>query len=137
MALQQQSAVALRRNVSRQISYYGLQKVAQNLDVLNAKIDRIMNVQHLHSVSLLSAIKSANETRLMCVADAEKKDEVYMQLQLSLRAIALSADQDLKELPFRLLPQMARFFARPERIEKLACNSDLRVKYAIPTLLRL
>ncbi len=94
--------------------------MAKNQDIINAKLDRMMSILHLHSVAHVASIKAGNELRLFCLADAKEKDEVYMQLQLSLRSIALAADRDLMDLPFRTLSQLVKFFSNQERTEKLA-----------------
>ncbi len=94
--------------------------VNANLNALNVKMDRIMSILHLHSVAFIGNIKAANETRLLCLAERGQKDEVYRRLQSSLRAVVLGADPDLKAVPFTSLPNMATFFGRRARVEKLA-----------------
>ena len=94
--------------------------LSEKMDALDSKLDLMLSILHLHSVAHVSAIKAANETRLLCLAEAKEKDAVHMQLQLSLRAITLASDGDLNGLPFKTLPEMDKFFEVPEKIQKLA-----------------
>ncbi len=94
--------------------------MAAKMDIMDAKLDRMLSVLHLHSVAHIASIKAGNELRLLCVSEGRQKDEVYMELQLSLRSIALAADKDLQKLPFRTMAKLLDFFRSPARVEKLA-----------------
>ena len=92
----------------------------EGLTVLNDKIDRLMRVQSLHTIAHLSVLKATRMTSLLCVRDGPAKDDVYWQLQASLRAVVLASDADLQAIPFQDPEALHKFFRCKKRIEKLA-----------------
>ena len=96
-----------------------LKKIYTAVDVINSKLDRVTNIQHLHTVSLINVVKTSNVLRMLCLADGMEKNQVYEKLQSSLRTVALASDSDLKELPFKNLATLEDFFGDRNRIQKL------------------
>ncbi len=92
----------------------------EGLTVLNDKMDRLMRVQSLHTIAHLSVMKATRMTSLLCIRDGPAKDEIYWQLQASLRAVVLASDPDLGAIPFENPETLHQFFRSKKRIEKLA-----------------
>ncbi len=97
-----------------------LKGVIEGLQVVNSKLDRVLNIQHLQSVAHLNVVKTCNLLRVLCLSDGPDKDRVYKSLNQSLRVVVLSSDSDLKKLPFNTLTELETFFSNTDRIQKLA-----------------
>ncbi len=96
-----------------------VKKLYNGMEVLNAKLNRVMDIQHLHTVASINVVKTSNLLRVLCLADGMEKDAIYQKLQNSLRTVALASDGDLKELPLPNLAALEAFFSDEDRIQKL------------------
>ena len=96
-----------------------LRQMSQNLNAINAKLDRALCILNLHSASLVAQVKVSNEMRLLFLGKEKEKDAAYRHLQASLRAIVLGSDPDLRGVPFTSLHALETFFRRQSRVEKL------------------
>ncbi len=92
----------------------------EGLSVINDKLDHVIRTQQLHSIAHLTALKAQRMTSLLCIKDGPARDEIYWQLQASLKSVVLANDPELQELPFADPESMARFFESQKRVEKLA-----------------
>ncbi len=97
-----------------------LNKILAALMSLNGKVEHLIRVQQLHTVSHVAQIRAHNLLRQLCVADGVQKAAVYKKLQLAMKSCLLASDPEFADLPFRDLQILGAFFKSQARVTKLA-----------------
>ncbi len=94
--------------------------IYEGIAAINKKLDHVVRTQQVHTLAHLANLRATGFLRVLCLKDGVKKDKVYSNLMLSLKAVVLGSDPELKELPFRSVPQIEAFFLDINHIIKLA-----------------
>ncbi len=94
-----------------------------------ATIQEIQSIQHAHSLAMCNILDAVAAVRLAVARDGQQQEALAKELASAQRATLLGSDPDLKNLPFRSLPQIHEFFKSADRISKLAKYLCTYVKY--------
>ncbi len=107
-----------------------LNKIFRALASINGKVEHLVRMQQLHTVSHIAQIRAHNLLRQLCVADGIQKTAVYKKLQLAMKSVLLASDPDFADLPFRNLQVLEAFFTGSRaRVTKFAHFLLVYVEY--------
>ncbi len=97
-----------------------LSKILKALAGIDARVQHLVRIQQLHTISHVAQIRAQNLTRQLCVADGTEKVAVYRKLHLAMKSVTLASDPVLGVLPFGNAPGIEHFFLDKNRVMKLA-----------------
>ena len=92
-------------------------------------VQEMQRVQHLHSLALASTFEAVANVRLSVARDRNQEEKLAKELKAVQRVAVLNSDPDLRSLPFRSVPEIFWFFAKQDRVEKLARYLLVYVQY--------